>query len=149
LIFVPFAAQMATNTTSITLRAVVVSIAAGLPLMLVASSQFGVAGVVAAWAVASIAQVGAVLYLTVTTILHMPIGKWAWRNVGAIAVPSIGAMAAIQPFLPDASTRSGSAVIVIGSFALCYAITLVLNWSTFASVLAGHPFRSAREAQAQ
>jgi O-antigen/teichoic acid export membrane protein len=148
LIYAAFAAQMATHKTFITLRAVLGSIVAALPLMLVAASELGVAGVVAAWAITSIAQTGAVLYLTAATILHLPVGKWAWRNLAAIALPAIGAMAAIQPFLPVAPTRWGSSVIVMGAFALCYATALGLNWRTVALAFAGHPLQGVREAQA-
>jgi len=148
LLFVPFAAQVATEKTVITLRAVVGSIAAGLPLMIVGSILFGAPAVVAVWAVASIAQVGIVLYLTVTKILRIPIGKWVWRNFGAIALPAVAAMTALQALSPNASSRAGNAVLVVGAFVLCYAITVALNWRTVTNVLAGPSLRGVRAARA-
>ena len=148
LLFVPFAAQVPTNTTAITLRAVVGSIVAGLPLMVLGSIVYGAAAVVGVWAVVSIVQVGVVIYFTVTRILRVPIGRWAWRSLGVIALPAIAAMAAFELLVPDASTRIGSALFVVGAFALCYAITLLVNRRTVTSMVSGSPLRGVREAQA-
>jgi O-antigen/teichoic acid export membrane protein len=149
LIYVPFAAQMAANKTSITLRTVVGSIVVGLPCMLFAASSFAARGVVATWALMSIAQVGVVLYLTVTAILRLPMGKWVWRNFLAIVLPATGAMAAYAAFVPDAVTRSGNAIIVVGALAIAYAITLLSNWRAVSGVVNRLAFRDVRENRAK
>jgi hypothetical protein len=115
--------------------------------MALGSIVYGAAAVVGVWAVVSIVQVGVVIYLTVTRILRIPIGRWAWRNLGTIAVPAIAAMAAFELLVPDPSTRIGSALFVVGAFALSYAITLLVNRRTVTSMVAGSPLRGLREAR--